>query len=382
MKDCNRANHGLPVYEKASDVRPIVSRQQNEMSIFLPSVSAMVRLFASLCFAITAFQAVADDDLFLDSYYYQFGQGLRLGDTGFVLGGYATASNENLRNGPSRTALDNVSLFIWWEGDGPWKFFSELDYENVLSSRVSNQEGENHYLALERLYFDYAFSNTTSIRAGKFLTPIGRWNLIHATPLVWTTSRPLITTRTFPTNATGLMVFGNLPEIANGVEYSLYGAAGSDIRPNPALDPFNQAIGSHLTLPFSTNGQIGFSVAAFEQEKTKGERKQLVGADFFWSNNRYEISAEGVYRASDNGSTWDEKGAFVQLVVPLSEKFYAVGRYEVFRQARETITTERWVTGLNYRFSPAIVLKTEWIGEKNNRIDAPEGLVSSVSILF
>ncbi len=342
---------------------------------------AAAQWLAALCLALAGAQACADETAFSDL-DYRLGEGLRVADTGFSLGGYATASYSNLRHAPSRTAIDNLSLFVWWQDESRWKFFSEFDYENVLASSAAGQEGKDHYLALERLYLDYAISDSTTLRAGKFLTPVGRWNLIHATPLVWTTSRPLITTRTFPTNATGLMLNGTLPDVAHGLEYSLYASKESEFRPNPALDPFSEAFGAHVTIPVLADGQIGFSYVTFEQEKTPGENKNLAGADFVWSRNRYEISAEGVYRLSDIGNSWDEKGAFVQLVAPLSAKLYAVGRYEIFRQARETQTTRLWVAGLNYRVTPAIVLKAEWIGARKNRIDAPEGFMSSLSLLF
>jgi len=344
-------------------------------------VAAVVRWIATLCLLLMGVSAAADETTFSDI-DYRLGEGLRVADTGFSLGGYATASYENLRDAPSRVALDNLSLFVWWQGEGRWKFFSEFDYENVVASSSAGQEGEDHYLALERLYLDYAVNDTTTLRGGKFLTPIGRWNLIHATPLVWTTSRPLITTRTFPTNATGLMLNGTLPNMAQGFEYSLYASNGNELRPNPVLDPFSEALGAHVAFPVPGDGQVGFSYVAFEQEQAQDERKQLLGFDFVWSRNRYEFSAEGVYRFSDNGKAWDERGAFGQLAIPLTEKLYAVGRYEFFHQAQQSETTHLWVTGLNYRYTPAIVLKAEWIGGNNNVIDAPEGFMSSLSLLF
>jgi hypothetical protein len=381
MKVQNKATDRQAVYEKALPIRPNLSHSLSRIPNWRPLRIGASRILATFCLLFASLLAIADENgLSLGS--YRLGEGLRVGDTGLMLGGYATVINENLPHTPSRTALDNTSLFVWWEGDGHWKFFSELDYENVLANHSAAQEGDKRYLALERLYVDYAFSHTTNVRAGKFLTPIGRWNLIHATPLVWTTSRPLITTITFPTNVTGLMVNGSLPRLGNGVEYALYGSTGSEIRPNPTLDPFNEVVGGHVTLPILEDGQLGFSYAAFEQKKSRGEQKQLAGLDFVWSRHRFEISGEGVYRFSDNGSGWDEKGAFLQLVAPLSEKLYAVGRYEVFRKSRETVSTQLWVAGLNYRLSRALVLKAEWVGSKDNRIDAPAGFMSSLSVLF
>ncbi|MBS1190396.1 MAG: hypothetical protein H6R10_2188 [Rhodocyclaceae bacterium] len=336
----------------------------------------------ALYLALAGF-GVSADETSLTDIDYRLGSGLRIPATGFALGGYANVNYHDDPHGPSRTALHNLSLFVWWEGEGRWKFFSELDYENLLSSGPDSLESENEgrYLALERLYFDYSLNDSTNIRAGKFLTPIGRWNLIHATPLVWTTSRPLVTNQVFPTNVTGLMATGTLPAKAIGIEYSLYASNGREIRSNPAQDPFYEVVGGHLALPLA-EGQVGFSWASFEQKKSRDERKRLLGIDFQWSRQRYEISTEAVYRFSNNGGSWDEKGAFLQVAAPLSERLYAVGRYDAFRKARETATTQLWLAGLNYRITPAIVLKAEWISGHNNSIDAPEGFLSSISILF
>lgn len=312
---------------------------------------------------------------------YGLGQGYQLPGAGLTLGGYSTLSFEKLRGATPRTSLDDASLFIWWEGDGRWKFFSELDFENALSTRKAAAD-EGPYLALERLYFDYAWSETATVRLGKFLTPIGRWNLIHATPLVWTTSRPLVTKHLFPTNATGIMLNGTLPEVGGGLEYSLYHSNGHEIRANPAMDPFYEATGFRLVHPLFGGGQVGLSYAAFEQNSAQEDKKRLLGLDYHWSRNRYEFSVEAAVRSSGNGSSWEEKGVFVQGVAPLSEKLYAVGRYEHYRQALQPAPLRQWLIGINYRMTPALVFKAEWIGSRDNRIGAPDGFMSSFSILF
>jgi len=157
---------------------------------------------------------------------YRLGQGYPVGSTGLTLGGYATVSAESLRGERSRVALDDLSLFVWWESERRWKLFAEFDYEDVLAHPSRDSDGEGRYLALERLYADYAINDRLSLRAGKFLTPIGRWNLVHATPLVWTTSRPLITDQTFPTNVTGLMLSGSV----NAFDDDLWFARRGDSR--------------------------------------------------------------------------------------------------------------------------------------------------------
>ena len=369
------------VYEELVIARSNVTRRCLSMQKAGGSLIPVAHLVLLVCLMLASFRAVSDENVFSDI-NYRLGEGLRVADTGLSLGGYATAGYDDLRHSSGRAAIDNMSLFVWWQGEGRWKFFSELDYENERPNRALDTDGQSHYLALERLYLDYALAETTNVRAGKFLTPIGRWNLVHATPLVWTSSRPLITTQAFPTNVTGLMLDGTLPSVASGVEYALYASNGNEFRPNPSVDTFNEVIGAHVSVPMPWKGQIGFSYAAFEQQKTLGENKRLIGVDFAWSQNRYEISSEGVYRFSDKGSSWDEKGAFVQVVAPLSENLYAVGRYEAYRKAQATTSTRLWVAGLNYRITPAIVVKAEWIGSRHNDIGAPEGFMSTVSVLF
>lgn len=363
-------------FNATSFVQPAPSAIRKFFQTFL--ITAQILIFASL--GLSSLPARADDGN-QEPFTYRLGEGLHVPGTGIGLGGYATATVDKLRHNPARATLEDISLFVWWEGEGRWKFFSEFDFENILSTRSTGLDGDDPYLALERIYVDYALGDTSTIRLGKFLTPIGRWNLIHATPLVWTSSRPLVTLDSFPSNVTGLMVSGTLSDLGD-TEYSLYASSGEEIRANPTLDPFNEVVGGHLTLPPIGGAKIGLSYATFEQKKTQGENKELYGVDFVWSRNRYEISAEGIYRTSNKGSDWDEKGAFLQAIVPLTEKLYAVGRYENYRKSRVAQATELWVTGLNYRITPAIALKAEWIGSRHNTIGAPEGFMSSLSVLF
>lgn len=323
--------------------------------------------------------AVAADFADVD---YRLGEGLHFPGLGLNVGGYATGAYERPNGSKSRFALDDLSLSIWWEDNGPWKVLAEFDSERGIALQSSRNEDDRRYLALERFYVDYALDARATLRVGKFLTPIGRWNQIHASPLVWTTSRPLVTTNAFPTNTTGLMLTGTVPVSALGLEYSIYGSTGDEVRANPALDTFSEAIGTHVSFSPFANARIGVSYVNFEQATSLDERKQLVGLDIVWSRNRFELTAEGVYRLSSKGSGKDERGAFVQGVAPLSGKLYAVARYELYRPAGASDNTQLWVAGVNYRATPAIVLKVELAGARHNTPGVPTGLLSSISLLF
>ncbi len=80
-------------------------------------------------------------------------------------------------------------------------------------------------IELERLYADVYLAPAATLRLGKFLTPIGRWNLIHADPLMWTTSRPLVTFQPFATDTTGGMLYGSVHPLGKALE----GAATNEL---------------------------------------------------------------------------------------------------------------------------------------------------------
>ena len=199
---------------------------------------------------------------------------------------------------------------------------------------------------------------------------------------MWTTSRPLITERSFPTNATGAMIYGSQPLLDYEIDYSLYTAIGHEWRADPRLDPFSEAYGMHLSTASSNLGEIGVSYAGFEQERSKGQHKNLLGMDYFWSRNRYEFSTELVYRCSEQGHQRDEKGLYVQGVAPISDRWYAITRYELYDPAGPAPAMNLYLAGVAMRLSPATIVKAEFSHATHNRIQAPAGLFASFAILF
>jgi hypothetical protein len=298
---------------------------------------------------------------------YQLGQGYRIGDSGFTLGGYGEAVARDDRERDPEASLESLSALLWWDGGGRWHFFSELELEDALITRPG----------------DTTTDDALKFRLGKFLTPVGRWNLIHAAPLTWTTSRPLITEATFPTNTTGGMVYGVLPWTADGVEYSLYATPGEELFPEDDIDTFKEAVGARLASRLLPNTQFGLSYVNFEQEQSAEERKQLIGADFLWQWHRHELSGEIAYRnVARGGESRDEEGAYLQYVAPLSQTLYAVVRYETFQVREPGPDVELFLGGLNWRPRPAVALKAEYSRLSGESADIADGFLASIAVLF
>ena len=218
---------------------------------------------------------------------YKPGAGLRLGDTGLSLGGYSRVDLSRDEGGPARLAIEDLSLFTIWDPVPRFRVFSELEAEDAAHVDDHGRGGTSeHKFTLERLYGDVAFSDRVNLRVGKFLTPIGRWNLIHAAPLVWTTSRPLVTIVPFATHTTGVMLFGNL-DTNGSITYSAFGQfVDSFETSSEELNPADRSAGFRLELSPSSTWAIGTTYTGANRHSAWNH---LGGADALWRKQPVEI---------------------------------------------------------------------------------------------
>lgn len=327
---------------------------------------------------------------------YELGQGLQFPEQDLNLGGYLSLRYWGVEQLRDSLAVKDLSLLINKGFGARWSVFSELEIGNAItvsSDRVDSSDAE---FELERLYADYRASQGLTLRLGKFLTPVGRWNLIHADPLVWTVSRPLTTAVPFARQATGAMLYGTLPLARTGLDYSLFIDSTEELDSgqqeeaayehfNPTLTQngaFDRAVGARLVYHlFDGHLDLGLSLLRFRMHDLD-EDKQLVGADLFWRTSWLELSAEAFHRDSRGGREPDEHGGFVQAVLPLPYKLNVIGRYERYAAAIEPATTTVHVAGLTYRPHPALSFKLEYRDGLHNERIAPSGWLASIAVLF
>src|SRR4029077_9862208 len=100
--------------------------------------------------------------------------------------------------------------------------------------------------SVERMYLDVEVSDAVNLRGGIFLPPVGRWNTIHAAPLVWTTSRPLSTERPFDPNLTGVMLSGSLFPTSGTLTHTVFDQFAEPLEGNPGFDPAEHSLGGRL----------------------------------------------------------------------------------------------------------------------------------------
>lgn len=349
---------------------------------------------------------------------YEFGRGLRLGDSGFTLGGYATAEYRRNDGGPEQIKSSHASVFLWWEGLGRVKLFAEIDLLNAVGQQRDAAENEygkptdSRRISLERLYGDYTFSDALSLRGGKFLTPVGRWNQVHAAPLVWTTTAPMVTQTLFPRSLTGASLGGNLPLWGRAVGYSVYASNGKDWRTDRQEDPFAKVLGGRLVLPLGADWQLGLSAANYQLLSRHGEPQQLRGLDLYWSRGGMEFSAEwmltrGTAVAGEeiepepndgdadgtppqpaasgdvsHGTRRSTRGGYAQGVLPLGGNLFAVARLDWLHDPRTITFVRQHLVGLAWRPNAGTSVKLEYVRPSQASSQTTQGIVASVSVLF
>jgi hypothetical protein len=218
------------------------AKPQSRLAIVL--ALALARLAtataASADAAATAYPLPEGERLFaydtaLGRFEYVAGRGLRLGKTGFTVGGFATAGGEYLEGGDREAALEGVNLFLFFDPLAFVHVFSEIEIEQLATlERGAHGVRSDPEVEVDRLYLDVGKSDLLNVRFGKFLTPFGRWNQAPAEPLVWTTSEPVIVEEVFDEATTGAALWGTVFRGRGALSYSLYGTFLDPIAPDRA----------------------------------------------------------------------------------------------------------------------------------------------------
>lgn len=327
---------------------------------------------------------------------YELGRGYPLPFLGLTAGGYASFQASALEHQHSQATIQDLSLFLRGDPRPDWHVFSEIEISNPLTLTRDKAQSGDVDLDFERLYVDHNLSARDTLRIGKFLTPVGRWNQIHADPLVWTVSRPLTTSAAFAHNAAGLQFYGGLPLRSAVLDYRVYlddtallDRSEAHERTFPDLtdgrnppNAFQRGGGVRLQYrSLDSDWSAGLSAAHFQLKELPGA-KDLAGADFFYSWRDNELTGETVYRHDEDANGRTEWGWFLQWVTPIRGAFYGVLTHEHYKAELYDRPIDSTSIGLTYRPSPPIAIKLERRESTGEERLAPDGWLFSAAFLF
>jgi hypothetical protein len=235
-------------------------------------------------------------------------------------------------------------------------------------------------LEVDRLYLDLEARDALNVRFGKFLTPIGRWNLAPIEPLVWTTSEPVIVDKVFDKTMTGAMLYGRVFPRGEALSYSLYGTFLDPLDADPDEPPAKRSAGAHLDWASLRGWSVGASYWA--SQRRNGKWNHLGGADLLWQPHaRVEVSGEAVFGegSREDGALW---GLYAQTVVETVRTLYLVGRYERFDPPGMERTVNLFDLGFAWVPVPYLRFKADYLIADHLGEFSEPGFRMSLSLLF
>jgi hypothetical protein len=323
-------------------------------------------------------QARADD--------YQLGHGLDLGPLNIA--GYSDLIAKLPDHQQKSLDLDDLSLFVTGHFNRLFNPFVEAELTDLSlagSGRVGSGRRDGAFV-LERLYNDTYLTDSTTLRIGKMLSPVGEWNEIHAAPLVLSGVRPAVTNRNFSEYATGVSLryadpYPGFPDL------QLYLQPSGEFSERPSsltVHEYRTVGGAHVSFPLGLLDKVGIS---FQQSKDiTGVDQSLYGLDFHYTLGKLTLQGEGTFSDISNNGTVHardtEWGAYTAASYALTDKWSLYGWYEEFADRMSPSTAHDLLFGIAYRPRPPIVLRLEYLQNVGGRPVNPTGVFASWAVLF
>lgn len=149
-----------------------------------------------------------------------------------TIGGYADVmynnlSRQNLDN-PSRNSfgMQRMVPFIYADVTDHIKFATEIEIERGGQNAPQSGDGS---MQIEFAQLDYLIDEAVNLRAGILLMPVGKFNLLHDSPLNDLVDRPMVSRIVIPSTwfEAGAGIYGTLyPSSRSKLDYEVYAVNG------------------------------------------------------------------------------------------------------------------------------------------------------------
>ncbi len=315
---------------------------------------------------------------------YQFGQGLQLDN--FLVSGYANVTAERPRGKPAALSVDDLALFVSGRVNRWLNPFLEAEISGANLWQQGSAPASHGTFVMERFYDDITLTDSDTLRVGKILSPVGDWNLIHAAPLVPTTTRPLTTQRGFSEYANGLSWLrdsgpGAIPD------WQFYWQPGKEWLPRPnsiAPERYRNVLGAHVNWSRGLSDKFG---ASFQQGQSgdANENYHLLGLNARKSFGRLILESEATHaqwtgvaaRVHDQ-----ESGVYALADYSFNGRWHGLLEAEYYQSRHNLNPSKNTLLGVAYKAQPALVWKLEYVHQTGDSHTIPTGWLASLAVLF
>ena len=337
---------------------------------------------------------------------------------GTAIGGYVDLEFRNNLTDRTR-AFDQRRMvpFIFAEVTDRLHFGTEIEFEHgpALENSDGKAEGSGE-IKIEFATLDYRLTEALNLRGGVLLSPLGRFNLTHDSPLNELTDRPLVAQQVIPSTLSeaGFGAFGTLyPTERSLLSYEAYAVNGFDAAlgdPEDGRLPIRDANGKRgdvANAPINFVGRLAFSpflglelgasthVGPYggygdERPATSSRNASIWAFDATLNHGPVDLLGEyaRLHVSLDNDlvsrrTAPGREGFYLQgnlhfgqgwLTPSATSAFTAVTRYDFVNYQLGGGTTDRqraWTVGLNWRPVPDAVLKGDFRWDWTTTVAGP-----------
>ena len=323
---------------------------------------------------------------------------IQQGGKGTILGGYI--DNELIWNDNRKTFDQHRFIpFIYGQVSERIHVMAEIEFEHGgLVKGKGDTDGE---VKLEFATVDISFSEGFNYRGGVILSPLGRFNLIHDSPLNDLTNRLLVSRQIIPTTLSeaGMGVFGTIyPSEEALLGYELYLVNGFNEQTAVSIrsgrgshkgdNNEEKSIVGRLNYSPYLGLDVGASIHAGAYDDAGAEGLTIVAIDANYNRGPYDFKGE-LANASVGGVDDDTRSGYYGQVgyhfLPgLLSQFpnsicTATFRYDSVNLGKGN-DESRYTFGLNYRPEEETVLKFDY--ESYDEEEDSSGILFSVASYF
>jgi len=323
--------------------------------------------------------------------------------------------------------------FIYSDISDRVKLATEIEFE--FGGVGGGRSGE---VILEFGTIDFLLTDWINWRGGYILSPLGKFNLVHDSPLQDLTDRPLVNQLIIPTTLTdlGMGFFGTFyPSELSKLDYEIYVTNGvfrgldadgtasigevnglRSSRGGFANDSFNESPGVVGRVAFSPfiGFECGGSAYTVRYDENNENQLTIPALDFTYQRGPFEFVGEGAYAfietddfADDAGITDDMWGYYLEAryhfmpsllkswsprIFTDNSTFTGIVRWDQVQTAgrddnfsRVHWMRDRITPGLNYRYTEDTVFKLDYqinVEEKDLSDSANNAFLLSVATYF
>ena len=350
------------------------------------------------------------------------------------MGGYMDHELEFDENGNHTFDQHRLIPFIYSDVSDRVKFATEIEIEHggpQTPGGVQNSKGD---IKIEFATIDFLMNDWVNFRSGIILAPLGKFNLVHDSPLQDLTDRPMVSTNIIPTTLSeaGAGFFGTFyPTELSKLDYEIYfvngfsaedggttsgsglnfirnsrGSVQDDNNRNPAI------LGRLAYSPF-LGLEVGLSAHVGDIDQHGGNTMAIKAVDWTYQRGAFELVGEYAHASIEregfvngaaksdlfNGDMWgyyvEPRYHFMpQLLKDVAPTFFTdnstftavvrLGGLDIDRPTPGSgdLRKTRLTPGINFRFTEDTVFKAEYQfnWEADRTLD--EADVSNDSLVF